>query len=62
MIMPGSVGPQSSWMVEISWIEAGVFIGFAGLFTFTMLTALSKFKSLAPKNHPLLDESLHHHI
>jgi Ni/Fe-hydrogenase subunit HybB-like protein len=62
MIMPGSVGPQSSWMVEISWIEAGVFIGFAGLFTFGMLTALSKFKSLVPKNHPLLDESLHHHI
>jgi hypothetical protein len=62
MIMPGSVGPQSSWLVEISWIEAGVFIGFAGLFTFSMLTALSKFTSLIPKKHPLLDESLHHHI
>jgi len=62
MIMPGSVGPQSSWMVEISWIEGGVFIGFAGLFTFGMLTMLSRFKSLVPKNHPLLDESLHHHI
>jgi hypothetical protein len=62
MIMPGSVGPQSSWMVEISWIEAGVFIGFAGLFTFSMLTALSKFSSLIPKKHPFLDESLHHHI
>ncbi|MGZ3755733.1 MAG: quinol:cytochrome C oxidoreductase [Mucilaginibacter sp.] len=62
MIMPGSVGPQSSWAVEISWIEAGVFVGFAGLFTFAMLTALSKFKSLVPKNHPLLEESLHHHI
>jgi len=62
MIMPGSVGPQSSWLVEISWIEAGVFIGFAGLFTFSMLTALSKFTSLIPKKHPLLEESLHHHI
>jgi len=62
MIMPGSVGPQSSWAVEISWIEIGVFVGFAGLFTFSMLTALSKFNSLIPKKHPLLDESLHHHI
>ncbi len=62
MIMPGSVGPQSSWYVEISWIEVGTFVGFAGLFTFSMLTALSKFTSLIPKKHPLLDESLHHHI
>jgi len=62
MIMPGSVGPQSSWAVEISWIEGGVFIGFAGLFTFAMLTALSKFKSLVPVKHPFLEESLHHHI
>jgi len=62
MIMPGSVGPQSSWKFEIGWIEAGVFIGFAGLFTYSMLTALSKFSSLVPKKHPFLDESLHHHI
>ncbi|QKJ31170.1 quinol:cytochrome C oxidoreductase [Mucilaginibacter mali] len=62
MIMPGTVGPQEQWWQEISWIEAGTFIGFAGLFTFLMLTALSKFKSLIPKQHPFLQESLHHHI
>ena len=62
MIMPGAVGPQSSWLTEISWIEITVFVGFVGLFIFTMLTALSKFKSLVPKKHPLLEESLHHHI
>jgi hypothetical protein len=62
MIMPGTVGPQSSWMVEIGPLEISIFIGFAGLFMFLMLTALSKFKSLAPKKHPLLEESLHHHI
>jgi hypothetical protein len=62
MIMPGTVGPQSSWLTEIGWIEAGVFIGFAGLFTFMVMTALSTFNSLIPKKHPLLDESLHHHI
>jgi len=62
MIMPGTIGPKESWLVEFSWIEPGVFIGFAGLFTFLLLTALSKFKSLIPKKHPFLEESLHHHI
>src|ERR1700761_6241141 len=62
MIMPGTVGPLEHWYNEIGWIEPGVFIGFAGLFTFLLLSALSKFKSLIPKKHPFLEESLHHHI
>ncbi|MGZ3764038.1 MAG: quinol:cytochrome C oxidoreductase [Mucilaginibacter sp.] len=62
MIMPGTIGPKESWYTEFSLIEPGIFIGFAGLFTFLLLNALSKFKSLIPKKHPLLDESLHHHI
>ncbi|QEM13987.1 quinol:cytochrome C oxidoreductase [Mucilaginibacter rubeus] len=62
MIMPGTVGPTSSWLTEIGPIEIGVFVGFGGLFTFTAMTALTKFKSLVPKKHPFLQESLHHHI
>ncbi|MDB5125727.1 MAG: quinol:cytochrome oxidoreductase, partial [Mucilaginibacter sp.] len=62
MIMPGTVGAQKEWYLEIGPIEVFIFIGFAGLFTFLMLTALSKFKSLIPKHHPFLQESLHHHI
>jgi hypothetical protein len=62
MIMPIAVGPQETWYQEISWIEIGTFVGFAGLFTYTMLTSLSKFKSLVAKNHPFLQESLQHHI
>lgn len=62
MIMPGTVGPQSEWYTEIGLIELGVFIGFGGLFIFLTLNALSKFKSLIPKKHPFLQESLHHHI
>jgi len=63
MIMPGTVGPISlHWYNEIGFLEVAVFLGFAGLFIFAMLSALSKFKSLAPKKHPLLEESLHHHI
>lgn len=62
MIMPGAVGPQSHWYTEIGIVEITVFLGFAGLFIFMMLNALSKFKSLIPKKHPFLQESLHHHI
>jgi hypothetical protein len=62
MIMPGTVEHFTEWFVAVLWIEVGTFIGFAGLFTFLMFTALSKFKALAPKNHPFLQESLHHHI
>jgi len=59
MIMPETVGADGR---GFSFYEVGTFIGFAGLFTFCMLTALSKVKSLVPKNHPFLEESLHHHI
>ncbi len=62
MIMPGTVGPQSEWYTEFGLIELGVFLGFAGLFTFLVLNAVSKLKSLIPKNHPFIEESLHHHI
>ena len=59
MIMPGTVGSEGRGLgVE----EIGIFIGFAGLFVFLVFNALSKFKSLEPKNHPFLEESLHHHI
>jgi hypothetical protein len=64
MIMPGTTGLDEGRTVynEISWIEIGTFVGFAGLFTFSVMTALSSFTSLIPKKHPLLQESLHHHI
>lgn len=63
MIIPGTTGPQSEhWYTEIGLIEATVFIGFAGLFIYLTLTTLSKLKTLAPKNHPFLEESLHHYV
>ncbi len=57
MIMPGTVAEHRGFGI----IEIGTFLGFAGLCTFLMLNSLSK-HSLVPKNHPFLDESLHHHI
>lgn len=57
MVMPGTVEENRSFGI----IELGTAIGFAGLFSFLVLGRLSKY-ALAPKNHPLLDESLHHQI
>jgi hypothetical protein len=63
MIAPNTIAPHEHWYWKVmSPIEPGIFIGFAGLFTFLVLNALSKFKSLIPKKHPFLEESLHHHI
>ncbi|MDF3077329.1 MAG: quinol:cytochrome oxidoreductase [Sphingobacteriaceae bacterium] len=58
MIMPGTVGAEGR---GFGITEIGIAIGFVGLFTFLVLNALSK-TSLVPKNHPFLDESLHHQI
>ncbi|QNN41203.1 quinol:cytochrome C oxidoreductase [Pedobacter roseus] len=58
MIMPGAVEDGHN---GFGIIEIGTAIGFVGLFTFTVLTALSK-KPLIAKNHPLLQESLHHQL
>ena len=63
MIAPNTIAEHEHWYAGvITWVEPGVFIGFAGLFTFMVLTTVSKFKSLIPKKHPFLEESLHHHI
>jgi hypothetical protein len=45
----------------IGLVEVGTFLGFLGLFLYIVLNALSK-RSLLVKGHPLLEESLHHHI
>jgi Ni/Fe-hydrogenase subunit HybB-like protein len=57
MIMPGTVAEHHAF----GFIEVGIAIGFVGLFTFTVLNALSK-KPLIAKNHPFLQESLNHHL
>jgi hypothetical protein len=45
----------------IGLVEVGTFLGFLGLFLYTVLNALSK-RSLIVKGHPMLEESLHHNI
>jgi hypothetical protein len=56
MVMPGTVGHH--W-TGISWMEFGVFLGFLGLFINVLLRNLAS-RPLLVKNHPFLDEALHH--
>lgn len=62
MIMPGTIRKEHMFNILEFLQDMAIFAGFAGLFTFLTLSALSKFKSLVPKKHPFLEESLHHHI
>ena len=57
MVMPGTVGAHA----QIGFVEIGTMIGYLGLFLFVTLTELSK-AALLPKNHPMVSETLHHHI
>jgi len=57
MIMPGTVENHRGF----GFLEIGTAIGFAGLFTLLVMNKLSK-HALVPKNHPFLEESLHHQI
>lgn len=55
MITPGVAGAH--W--HLGWIEIGTTAGFAGLFMFTTLKALSE-APLLVKNEPFMEESLQH--
>lgn len=57
MIMPGTVEMDRGFGIS----EIGIALGFFGLFTFLVFNKLSK-HSLAPANHPFLDESVHHQV
>ena len=45
--------------LKFGLIEAGLFLGYAGLFALVVATTLSKAK-IIPPNHPYLEESLNH--
>ncbi|MAY84968.1 MAG: quinol:cytochrome C oxidoreductase [Flavobacteriales bacterium] len=57
MIFPGGVGGE----LHIGFMEIGMFLGFLGLFLYTVFNSLSKAPILV-KNHPFLEESKHLHI
>ena len=55
MIMPGPLG--GSW--HIGYLEIGLAAGYVGVFMYLVFSSLAK-ASLLPKNHPYLEESIHH--
>ncbi len=57
MIMPGTVG--NNWHIGMQ--EIGLPIFFVGLIIWRTFSQLEK-APLIPKNHPYLQESLHHHV
>jgi hypothetical protein len=57
MIMPGTVGEH--WHLGIT--EIGTSLFFLGLFLYILFSTLSK-TPLVPKNHPMLEESVHFHV
>ncbi|CAN5324023.1 hypothetical protein BH20BAC1_BH20BAC1_21300 [soil metagenome] len=57
VIMPSVLG--SRW--SVGFIEIGSTAFFAGVFLFTFFNSLAK-AALVPENHPMLQESVHHHI
>jgi len=57
MITPGTLKENGG----ISFLEIGLLLIYLGAFLFVILNQLSK-APLFAKNHPMLNESLHHHI
>ena len=58
VVMPGTVG--HNW-TGVSWMEFGTMFFYLGIFIYVVLNALAK-APLQVKNHPFLQESLHHSI
>ncbi|MGF1636037.1 MAG: quinol:cytochrome C oxidoreductase [Cyclobacteriaceae bacterium] len=57
MIMPGTVGENGG----IGFMEIGTAMIFGSAFVLVLIRSLAK-APLVARNHPMLDESLHHHI
>jgi hypothetical protein len=55
MVMPGTVMNN----YQIGYLEIGMFVMFLGVFILLLLKNLTK-APLIKKNHPMLEESIHH--
>ena len=55
------IWPNVVHEAKFGLLEIGTFLGYAGIFSLVVSTWLAK-ASLVPKNHPYLQESLHHHF
>jgi len=55
------IWPATLHEAKFGLLEIGTWLGYAGLFTLVVITYLAK-ANLVPKNHPYLEESIHHHF
>jgi len=55
------IWPNVVHEAKFGLLEIGTFLGYAGIFSLVVSTWLAKTR-LVPKNHPYLEESLHHHF
>jgi hypothetical protein len=61
MLTPGVLKQYGGLDATTLFLELGMALIFAGIFIFTVLFGLTK-AALVPKNHPMLEESVHHHV
>lgn len=61
MMTPPLLQQEGGLDVKILFVELGITMIFGGTFFYFILNGLSK-ASLVPKNHPMLQESVHHSI
>lgn len=61
MMTPPLLKQEGGLDVQILFIEVGITMVFGGVFFYMILNGLSK-AALIPKNHPMLQESVHHSI
>jgi hypothetical protein len=57
MVQPGTLGSDGG----VGFMEVGMFLVYGSGLAFVVLGGLAK-GNLIPKNHPMLEESFHHHI
>ena len=55
-----SIMPETADTHNITYIEVGTFLGYAGIFALVVAWSLARIP-LVPKNHPYLIESIEHH-
>lgn len=55
------IWPATVHEAKFGLLEIGTFLGYVGVFSLVVATYLAK-ANLIPKNHPYIEESLHHHF
>ena len=60
MMAPGVLKEHGGLNLGMIFLEGGIALVFVGTFIFSILAGLTSV-GLIPKNHPFIEESIHHH-